>query len=803
MRFPTQTISTLRRIAVICATLALAACGSDSTAPPAVASIDLAPASVSISVGETATLQAVPRSAAGEMLTVPTVLWGSASSSIASVSPGGLVTGVSPGSTMITASAGGISRQVDVTVRARPHIAVSSSTVTLAGSTISSPGSTTIAVTNSGGGVMTGLAIASTSYTAGAKSGWLSATLGGAGVPATLNLQATSVGLTPGLYTAVVALTAANADNGPVQVNVTMNVVAPVTLNVVGTGSGTGSIASSPTGIACTITNGSAGASGCSADFNPGTSITLNATASSGSAFSGWSGDCSGTGACTVTMSATRSVTANFTHTAVPPVVTTAAADNIASTKADLHGSVAQDGSAYTVWFEWSTNSAMATFTTGAASSGPTTNCPATATCNWSMTVSSLIANTTYYYRLAASNSGGTTRGSIRSFTTAASAPPQIQIVSSANVTTTVGSRIDMTARVTNGDGTRAVGASVTWDVPGYSSTTLQTDSNGESAVYWTASSAGSFTGTATLVSTGAKASFAFTVTGSGGTGGTGGTGGSGGTFPIEVRFVGSVSSAVRTAAQQAAARLQQVLIGTPSPAAQTTVDLSGCGETWLSGSTTETFRGLVIYLGVAPIDGSGHTLAQAGPCYTWTTNHFPFVATATFDEADQARPANDLYSILLHEFMHAAGFGASSMWRANLGGAGTSNPYFTGTKAYAGWPAAGGTNYYINAVPVENTGGSGTADAHWRESIMGSEVMTGYSTLGETVQVSVMTIGAFADMGYTVNMSAADAYRVPGPRLRTDEATAEPFDRVKSASGSLSPIPPRAGATQLRRPPR
>jgi hypothetical protein len=29
--------------------------------------------------------------------------------------------------------------------------------------------------------------------------------------------------------------------------------------------------------------------------------------------------------------------------------------------------------------------------------------------------------------------------------------------------------------------------------------------------------------------------------------------------------------------------------------------------------------------------------------------------------------------------------------------------------------------------VPVENSGGSGTRDAHWRESEFGNEVMTGY----------------------------------------------------------------------------
>src|SRR4030095_5918505 len=48
--------------------------------------------------------------------------------------------------------------------------------------------------------------------------------------------------------------------------------------------------------------------------------VTLTATPAAGSTFAGWSGACSGTGSCTVTMSAARSVTATFNATT--PVVT-------------------------------------------------------------------------------------------------------------------------------------------------------------------------------------------------------------------------------------------------------------------------------------------------------------------------------------------------------------------------------------------------------------------------------------------------------------------------------------------------
>ena len=76
------------------------------------------------------------------------------------------------------------------------------------------------------------------------------------------------------------------------------------TLTVARAGTGTGTVTSSPTGINCGST--------CSASFTSGTSVALTATAASGSTFAGWSGACSGTGACTVAMTAAASVTATF-----------------------------------------------------------------------------------------------------------------------------------------------------------------------------------------------------------------------------------------------------------------------------------------------------------------------------------------------------------------------------------------------------------------------------------------------------------------------------------------------------------
>jgi hypothetical protein len=87
--------------------------------------------------------------------------------------------------------------------------------------------------------------------------------------------------------------------------------VAKRTLTVTRSGSGTGSVASSPTGISCGST--------CSHSYSSGTRVTLKATAASGSTFEGWSGACTGTATCALTMSAAHSVQASFLKDCVVP----------------------------------------------------------------------------------------------------------------------------------------------------------------------------------------------------------------------------------------------------------------------------------------------------------------------------------------------------------------------------------------------------------------------------------------------------------------------------------------------------
>ncbi len=143
------------------------------------------------------------------------------------------------------------------------------------------------------------------SYTATAAPGGASCT---SVAPAT---SCTITGLTAGTsYTATVTATNPQGTSPPSQAS---NAVTPTDvffgLTVSKSGTGGGTVTSSPAGIDC----GRVGRV-CRYSFSLSTSVTLTAKPTTGSSFTRWSGSgCSGTSTCTVTMSAARAVDAKFT----------------------------------------------------------------------------------------------------------------------------------------------------------------------------------------------------------------------------------------------------------------------------------------------------------------------------------------------------------------------------------------------------------------------------------------------------------------------------------------------------------
>lgn len=82
-------------------------------------------------------------------------------------------------------------------------------------------------------------------------------------------------------------------------------IAANYTLTISKTGDGTGTVSSSPSGISCGST--------CSKSYTNNTKVTLTAQPAADSVFTGWSGACSGSSSCIITLSANKQVKATFT----------------------------------------------------------------------------------------------------------------------------------------------------------------------------------------------------------------------------------------------------------------------------------------------------------------------------------------------------------------------------------------------------------------------------------------------------------------------------------------------------------
>ena len=228
--------------------------------------------------------------------------------------------------------------------------------------------------------------------------------------------------------------------------------------------------------------------------------------------------------------------------------------------------------------------------------------------------------------------------------------------------------------------------------------------------------------------------------------------------FNITVRMNGTMTPTQQAAFTNAAARWAQAIrSGLSTVSLNLPADDCGTGAPAFNGSIDD----LLIDATIAPIDGVGSILGQAGPCYTRNGTGLPVYGVMKFDVADVAdlQADGDFEAVILHEMGHVLGFG--TVWAGRgLVGAGTSDPTFTGATAVGAWQAIGGSG----AVPVEQLGGAGTADSHWRESVFNGELMTGWIDHNNN-PMSAVTIAAFADLGYGVDLGAADPYGTPALR--------------------------------------
>lgn len=233
--------------------------------------------------------------------------------------------------------------------------------------------------------------------------------------------------------------------------------------------------------------------------------------------------------------------------------------------------------------------------------------------------------------------------------------------------------------------------------------------------------------------------------------------------FDIDVRFVGTVANpVVRQAFLTAAARWKTVIVGDLH---RTIVNaVAGRCDPWVP-AIDEVINDVVIFARIAPIDSGGgsqgNILGRAGPCSVNIGTRLTAYGVMEFDEWDLDRLVADgaLTDVIVHEMGHVLGIG--TLWnfqRSLLVGAGTPEPYFQGTAARTQFTALNNATFAGTPVPVENSGGGGTRDSHWRESVLRNELMTGFLNAG-TNPLSRISAASLQDMGYTVNLAAADGF--------------------------------------------
>lgn len=171
--------------------------------------------------------------------------------------------------------------------------------------------------------------------------------------------------------------------------------------------------------------------------------------------------------------------------------------------------------------------------------------------------------------------------------------------------------------------------------------------------------------------------------------------------------------------------------------------------------------------------DGPGGLLGSAGPTTvfagrdTAASKDYQYAATGTmqFDTADLAdmESSGNLLALIMHEMAHVIGFG--TLWDR---GAGYQQVYSDGSYEYTGAAALAAYRNEVDAgatfVPVEQGGGSGTADGHWDEVDGGKgtddrlngwtnstdisrDLMTGW--LNGNGYLSTFSLASFSDIGY------------------------------------------------------
>jgi Leishmanolysin len=259
--------------------------------------------------------------------------------------------------------------------------------------------------------------------------------------------------------------------------------------------------------------------------------------------------------------------------------------------------------------------------------------------------------------------------------------------------------------------------------------------------------------------------------------------------FTIEVWFLGGLSDTQQAAFVAAADRWVRLIVGDLPDAAIPSLAPEG-----------HPVDDVLIFASGSEIDGPGdgqrNVLGQASPLLLRPASagaaaFLPALGQMAFDTFDLERMESNgiLNDVITHEMGHVLGIGRTIWSRKGLlQGADTDDPRFTGPAATAEYRALFGSDT-MDGVPVENTGGPGTRNSHWREALFHNELMS--SRIGSPGNpISRVTVAGLQDIGYQVDLAAAEPYSLPDVRALAERGALVPQHAPIGEGTMLEGIP-------------
>lgn len=246
--------------------------------------------------------------------------------------------------------------------------------------------------------------------------------------------------------------------------------------------------------------------------------------------------------------------------------------------------------------------------------------------------------------------------------------------------------------------------------------------------------------------------------------------------FDIKLAVLSSLSAGQIQLAANAVARWERAITG------------SGASSTGQS---------LAIDLMLGGLGAPGVHFAETVITATWSATGLPRTAEIRLErqDVDMLTAQGRLQDIIAHEVGHCLGFGL--LWNDLLLAQGAEGTVFTGARARAEYALLLGAGAPVAGVPVEESGVAGQHGSHWRESLFGHELMTAALPSGGN-RLSRLTLASLEDLGYQVDMAAADSYAltaVPAGLAALNADAADGWERP----GSLGPRRPRKKRSRRR----